>query len=71
MLQVAPDEIVRGQTGGQSDIRLDILNPVVEYNLGWADLLGTYSYTTSKATSSANFGWQGFNVWELSVPQRA
>ncbi|WP_175597350.1 TonB-dependent receptor [Peristeroidobacter soli] len=44
LLQVAPEHVRRGQTGGLADSNLEIANAVVEYDLGWADLLGTYSY---------------------------
>ncbi len=42
-LQVAPEQVVRGQTGGVFDTDIDIANATVEYDLGWADLLASYS----------------------------
>jgi len=51
-LQVATQHVVRGQTGGQIDMDVDILNPVVEYRLGWGDLIATYSYTKSHSIQS-------------------
>ena len=47
LLQVAPEQVVRGQRGGLSDTDIDIANAVVEYDFGWASLLGTYSHLTS------------------------
>ena len=46
-LELPPEHIVRGQRNGFSDSDLDLANAVVEYDLGWADLLGSYSYVKS------------------------
>ncbi len=42
--RVAPEYVRRGQTGGLYDSRVDIANAVGEYDLGWADLLATFSH---------------------------
>ncbi len=43
-LQVAPEHVRRGEPGGISDNDISIANAVVEYDLGWSDVLATYSY---------------------------
>lgn len=52
LLQVAPEHVIRGQKGGQVDRDIDIANATMEYNLGWADLLASYSHTTGGTTES-------------------
>jgi iron complex outermembrane receptor protein len=52
LLQIAPEHVVRGQRTGQMDRDLDIANATVQYNLGWGDLVGTYSYIDSGSTVS-------------------
>lgn len=59
LLQVAPAHVVRGQEGGIFDTDIDIANAMMEYNLGWANLLATYSYTKSGSIQSAAFGTIG------------
>ncbi len=44
LFRVAPEHVRRGQNEGVSDTRVDIGNAVMEYDLGWTDLLATYSY---------------------------
>ncbi len=48
-LQVAPEHVVRGETGGVHDTHIDIANAVMEYGFSWANLLATYSYSKSGA----------------------
>ncbi len=44
MLRVAPQHVRRGQNGGYHDNRISIANALLEYDLGWADLIGSYSH---------------------------
>jgi outer membrane receptor protein involved in Fe transport len=44
LLQVAPEYVRRGVTAGAQDTHVEIINPMLEYDLGWANVLGTYSY---------------------------
>lgn len=44
ILNVAPEVVRRSQSGGFLDTHVDIANAVMEYDLGWADVLATYSY---------------------------
>lgn len=62
LLQVAPEHVVRGQRGGVLDTDIDIANAVVEFDLGWGNLLATYSNTESgsrrtQQLNSSNFGF--------------
>jgi iron complex outermembrane receptor protein len=66
ILQVAPEHRRRGETGVLFDTDIDIANAMVEYNLGWASLLGTYSYT--KSTSDGPFGFTVFGPDIRAVP---
>ncbi len=43
LLRVGPEHVRRGQSGGLNDTEVEIANAVVEYDLGWGDLLATYS----------------------------
>jgi iron complex outermembrane receptor protein len=43
LLEVGPRHVVRGQVGGLTDNDLHFINGVAEYELGWANLLATYS----------------------------
>lgn len=47
ILQVAPEHVRRGQTGGFADTDIDLANATVEYDLGWADVLATFSHIDS------------------------
>ncbi len=47
LLRVAPEHVRRGQTGGVADADIDIANAVMELDLGWSDLLATYSHVKS------------------------
>jgi outer membrane receptor protein involved in Fe transport len=46
-LQVAPEHVRRGQEGGLFDTDIDLTNATMEFDLGRADLLATYSYIES------------------------
>jgi len=62
LLGVAPQHVIRGQTGGALDKSIDIANAVGQYDLGWGDLLATYSHTKSGTTQSDPFAaTAGFN----------
>lgn len=52
IVQVAPEHVVRGQKLGVFDTDIDVANATMEYALGWADLLATYSYIDSGSTSA-------------------
>jgi iron complex outermembrane receptor protein len=47
VLQVSPEQIERGQTGGMNDEHANIANALMEYDLKWADLVATYTHVTS------------------------
>lgn len=51
LFHVAPEHVVRGRTEGVMDNDLELANAVVEYDLGWADLIGTYSYIDSPSVN--------------------
>lgn len=53
VLQVAPEHTVRGQKNYIFDTNIDLANALVEYDLGWANLLATYSYINSGAERTA------------------
>lgn len=55
VLQVAPEHVVRGQRKGIFDTDIAIANATVEYDMGWAELLGTYSYTDSGSLRATPF----------------
>lgn len=59
LLQVAPGQVRRGQKGGLYDTDIDLLNATMEYRLGWADLLATYSHIDSESTNAWPFGYIG------------
>ncbi len=44
VLQVAPEHVHRGQTGGLFDQDLAIANAKLEYSFGWGNLLATFSH---------------------------
>lgn len=46
-LQVAPEHHLRGQKYGASDTSIDLANLAADYDLGWANLIATYSYIQS------------------------
>jgi len=49
LLQVAPEYVRRDVTAGANDTHIEIVNPDFEYDFGWANLLGTYSYLYGEA----------------------
>lgn len=59
LLQVAPQQVRRGQAGGFYDMDIDIANATMEYGFGWADLLATYSHVRSEAGSAFTFAYLG------------
>lgn len=65
MFEVAPEHYVRGQAEGASDLNIDILNATMSYNVGWADLVATYSRTKSGSVLSAPYQLFG-RPWALS-----
>ncbi len=65
LYQVAPEHFVRGQTGGVSDMDIGIANATMEYDLGWGNLLATYSHTKSGSTIALPFQVFGRD-WPLS-----
>lgn len=54
-LQVAPEHVVRGETSGVFDTDIDLGNAVIEYDFGWATLLGTYSRIESSSIRSVPY----------------
>ncbi len=50
VLGAAPEHVLRGQRAGLFDSDIDIANATAEYDLGWGNLLATYSYLDSGAT---------------------
>ncbi len=61
LLQVAPEQVRRGQRGGLYDMDLDLANVTMEYGLGWADLLATYSYIKSESVNAFPYGYLGLS----------
>ena len=61
MLQVAPEHLVRGQKEGVADADIDIANATMEYDLGWANVLATYSHTTSGSIVAQPYQLYGFS----------
>ncbi len=47
VLRVAPEHMFRGESLPISDLDIDLGNAVVEYDLGWASLTGSYSHVES------------------------
>jgi iron complex outermembrane recepter protein len=66
-LQVAPEHVRRGQAGGFTDNNIDMANAQVEYDLGWASLLGTYSYIKGGTTHAVPFPAAFGLVWPASI----
>lgn len=59
LIQVAPENERRGESAGVTDFDINISNALLEYDLGWADLLGTFSYIDGKSDTSYPFGVSG------------
>jgi len=64
MLDVATENVHRGQRGGYSDTDIDIVNAVMDYDMGWANLVGTYSYLKGGSVNASSFSWM--LPWALS-----
>ncbi|WP_161830745.1 TonB-dependent receptor [Steroidobacter agaridevorans] len=67
LLQVAPEHAFRGQTAGVNDADIDVANIVIESDLGWADLLATYSYIESSEEHSIPDGVFGRLTRPVSI----
>ncbi len=67
ILRVAPELVFRGQTAGVYDHKIDIANLVTEYDMGWADLLATYSYVRGESTLAIPYTIFGPPLWSLSA----
>jgi iron complex outermembrane recepter protein len=67
VLQIPLEHVVRGRKGGVFDTDIDLANAVMEYSLGWANLLATYSYIKSGTTASLPFTYAEFNFPWSSV----
>jgi outer membrane receptor protein involved in Fe transport len=68
VFQVAPEHQLRGQKGSMSDTDIDLANVTLEYDFGWASLLGTYSHIKSGALNASSFS-QSAPLWPLSYSQ--
>ncbi len=64
VLQVADIHQVRGQT--VMDTNIDIANAVMELDLGWADLLATYSYVDGETRAASPYTGQDVK-WPASI----
>lgn len=51
-LRVAPEHVLRDEPTGVTDTNIGLLNLVVDYDLGWGNILGTYSYIDSGQDNS-------------------
>jgi outer membrane receptor protein involved in Fe transport len=60
ILQVAPEHVYRGQKGGVNDTDIDLANGMLEYDLGWGDLLATFSHVQSGSLFVSSFSASGF-----------
>lgn len=73
LLGVAPEHIRRGQSGGFSDGNIDLINGVMEFDLGWADVLATYSHIKSGEEHAVPWGVFNANFpvsFLVQVPHR-
>ncbi len=69
ILQVAPEHAAGGRTAGFHDTDIDLLNAVVEYDVGWGNVLATYSHVESEWTQSSAFGYLGLDLpWSYHGP---
>ncbi len=55
VLLVPPEHTLRGQSGEASDTDIDIANALMEYDLGWGDLMATYSHTRSGSVLASTY----------------
>jgi outer membrane receptor protein involved in Fe transport len=62
LLQVAPEQVRRGQRGGFYDMDIDLANATMEYGFGWADLVASYSHIRSEGASAFPFAYLGSNI---------
>ncbi len=63
--RLASEHVSRGEQGPRWDTRIEISNLVAEYDLGWADLLGTYSYINGE--TEAGYAYSIFYPLSLGV----
>ncbi len=62
MLQAAPEDTRRGESGGLGDNEIQIGNAMAEYDLGWGDLLATYSHVKAEAVYVVPFSGNPFLI---------
>jgi outer membrane receptor protein involved in Fe transport len=55
LMQVAPQHVIRGQRHGVSDTDMDLANATMEYDLGWGNVLATFSHIGSGSTYALPF----------------
>ncbi len=65
--RVAPEHYRRGETGGVYDTKIDIANGVAEYDLGWGDLLATYSHIKSGTDNVIAWSAELSYPWPISA----
>ncbi|ATE65775.1 TonB-dependent receptor [Rhizorhabdus dicambivorans] len=56
LYRVDDRQVRRGQRYGFSDQYVGIVNPTAEYDLGWADLVASYSFMKSGSANAQAFG---------------
>jgi outer membrane receptor protein involved in Fe transport len=52
VFQIAPQQVVRGQSAGADDSYIDLFNVILEDNLGWAGLMATVSHIESGSVNT-------------------
>lgn len=67
-LRLAPEHVRRGESAGYNDGDTDLVNMMLEYDFGWADLLTTYSYL--KSVNTAAYAWPS-RVGPFPVSQKS
>lgn len=68
LFDVAPQHVIRGQKSGASDMDISLFNATLEYDLGWGNLLATYSHIDSSALNASSFS-QSNPIWPYSYSQ--
>src|SRR5690606_271839 len=68
LFDVAPEHVIRGQKSGASDMDISLFNTTIEYDLGWGNLLATYSHINSSALNSSSYS-QSTPIWPFSYIQ--
>lgn len=68
LFDVAPEHVIRGQKSGASDMNINLFNSTIEYDLGWGNVLATYSHIDSSAVNSSSFS-QSNPIWPFSYIQ--